>query len=826
MAKRIRRRKSEYTSLRKCTSLREAGAEQQRSPRRRREYAPAHEIRDRQTRSPRRRNEYTLSSEVREGQLRSRRRKGSAPSSQETGDVQLRRKNEYTPSSEISESQLRSRRKRGSGIRPVLIGVCLALIIFCIACFISKDLRSVITGRLGRVVPFLSAENVSAGGNGSRDGVSGAGADGSSGGIGNSENGDSGDASGAGAFAGSGAGGSGEAGAGGGAGAAGSMDGLGDLASGSAGAGLTGDPEDPANYSAGSAALAENADAGAGEHEIAFAPYHTENTDPSNLISYTEVQVDGQKLSSIEDYVPVEEIQFGLPEAYTNVEGVITFRGNNFRNAPAYGTVEFGAGSGNSDSGQSGSAKDGSSQSDSAKAGSGQSASGQSDSAKAGSSQSASGRLESIWEKRTGSLTYEGKTWSGNGWTGQPLIIRWPDAEKKNMNLYPEAKAKAGLTEVIYPGMDGNINFMDLETGAATRDPIHVGWTFKGAGALDPRGLPILYVGSGYDSANGKSRVFVISLIDGSILYTFGNNDNFSLRGQLSYFDSSPLVDAETDTLIYPGENGILYLIHLNTQYDAEAGTLSIAPDRIVKWHYMTKQSAVYSYWLGMEDSAAIYKGYLFIADNGGRFMCLDLNTLQLVWVQNILDDSNSTPVLSIEDGHLYAYISTSFHKGWRSSDKAEVPIWKIDAENGEIVWQTSYTCTSAEGVSGGVESTIACGENELAGCIYCTVSKTTGVGTSNGVLCCLDKKTGEIVWEHYAPYSWSSPVCIYNSDGQGRVIYATSSYHLYMLDGLSGSVLFDAGFKDGTIAASPAVFNDIMVLGCRGCTIRGFRIS
>ena len=59
-------------------------------------------------------------------------------------------------------------------------------------------------------------------------------------------------------------------------------------------------------------------------------------------------------------------------------------------------------------------------------------------------------------------------------------------------------------------------------------------------------------------------------------MYTFGNNDGYSMRGALSYFDSSALVDEETDTLIYPGENGILYLIKLNTQYDEEAGTLSI----------------------------------------------------------------------------------------------------------------------------------------------------------------------------------------------------------------------------------------------------------
>ena len=62
-----------------------------------------------------------------------------------------------------------------------------------------------------------------------------------------------------------------------------------------------------------------------------------------------------------------------------------------------------------------------------------------------------------------------------------------------------------------------------------------------------------------------------------------------------------------------------------------------------------------------MEDSAAVYKGYLFIADNGGNLMCIDLNTLQLVWVQDILDDSYSTPVLRVEEGRLYIYVSTSF---------------------------------------------------------------------------------------------------------------------------------------------------------------------
>ena len=311
--------------------------------------------------------------------------------------------------------------------------------------------------------------------------------------------------------------------------------------------------------------------------------------------------------------------------------------------------------------------------------------------------------------------------------------------------MYDWAKEKDDLVEVIYACMDGYVYFLDLETGEATRDPLYLGFTFKGAGALDPRGYPIMYVGAGYDSNEGTARVFVVNLLDCSVMYTFGNNDEFSLRGNLSYFDSSALVDAATDTLIYPGENGILYLIKLNTSYAPEAGTLSINPDHIVKWRYYGTRTSVGSYWLGMEDSAAIYDGYLFIADNGGNLMCLDLNTLQLVWVQDILDDSNSTPVLSVEDGHLYLYVSTSFRLGWRSSTTAEVPVWKIDAETGEIIWQTSYDCSSEDSVSGGVQSTIAVGKEELSDNIYVTVARTGG--QAQGVLACIDKNTGKVNW-------------------------------------------------------------------------------
>ena len=507
-----------------------------------------------------------------------------------------------------------------------------------------------------------------------------------------------------------------------------------------------------------------------------FAPYAVEGTEPDRLIKATAVNVDGTTLGAEEAYIPAEEIDFGYGADYTEVQGVVTFRSNNFRDGGAYGLAnmtEF--------------------------------------------------RFGESWYVPTGSLGYNGTTWTGSGWVGQPLIVKWPAETKAVMNMYDWAKADDELVEVIYATMDGNVYFLDLATGKATRDKLYLGYTFKGAGALDPRGYPILYLGAGYDSNLGRARVFIVSLLDFEVLYTFGNVDPFSLRGNLSYFDGSPLIDAETDRLIYPGENGILYIIKLNTQYDEAAGTLSIEPSDIVKWRYNGVRTGV-AYWVGMEDSAVIWRGHIVMADNGGNLMCLDLNTLELVWVQDILDDSNGSPVLSIEDGHPYVYISTSFHLGWRSSSTAPVPIFKIDAETGEIVWQTEYTCHSESGVSGGVQSTIGLGKEGLEGYIYVTVAKTTDV--DHGVLACLDRETGEIVWEHQSYYTWSSPVLVYNADGSGYVIYC--NYYgqtMFLLDGLTGEV-YDSVNLSGGAEASPAVYEDTVVIGTRQQRIWGVKLK
>ena len=495
-----------------------------------------------------------------------------------------------------------------------------------------------------------------------------------------------------------------------------------------------------------------------------FKPHSVDGTEPERLISSTAIMVDGEV---VEQYESDYEINFDLPERYTELEGIVTFRGDNFRSGAAYGTAAV-----------------------------------------------SSKTLTKAWSKSTSGLSdTDGIYWSGSGWTGQPLIVKWPEATRKNISaMYDWAREKEGLVEVIYATLDGHVYFYELTSGEYTRDPLNLGLNYKGAGALDPRGYPILYVGSGVDSVNGRSRVKVVNLIDNSVMFEFGHNETFANRGW-HMFDSSPLVSAETDQLIYPGENGILYIIHLNTKYNEQTGELSVDPDNIVKWKYNGVRSGS-RYWLGVESSAAIINNYIFLADNGGNLMCLDLNTLKLVWVQDVFDDTNCSPVVDVEDGHPYIYISTSFHYGWRSYSTAEIPIFKIDAETGEIVWRTDYTCYTVQDLSGGVQGTIAVGKNKLSDMIFVPIARTPGA--SSGTLAALKKDTGEVVWEkETSMYSWSSPVDFYDADGNGYLLYCNSGFNMFLIDGKTGEQL-DYMNLGGNIEASPAMYGNYAVVGTR----------
>jgi hypothetical protein len=493
-------------------------------------------------------------------------------------------------------------------------------------------------------------------------------------------------------------------------------------------------------------------------------------------ITGTAIMVHGEEADSYAAPV-AETIDFGAADDYTDVKGIVTFRGNNFRNTAQYGLAQLSTKS-----------------------------------------------FGDYWCKSTsGQSDSSGNYWGGSGWTGQPLVVEWPAETKAVMNMYDWAKEKEGLVEVIYATMGGYVYFYDLDTGEYTRDPLYLGYTFKGAGALDPRGYPILYVGGGVTNPSGDTpRIMVVSLIDGEVLYTTGNSDSFAPR-YWSAWDSSPLVDAETDQLVYPGENGVLYLIKLNSRYDEATGALSVEPEE-VKFTYSSSSADQYLY--GMEDSAIAWRGHLFIADNGGDFLCINLNTLTVEWCFNCLDDTNCTGVLEVDDtGHPYIYLSTSFHMGWRSYSTATIPVWKIDAVTGEEVWSHEYSCYSESGLSGGVQGSLSLGTGSLEGILYVAMAREPNA--ANGQLLALDTETGEELWTFTSDsYSWSTPTCFYDTKGNGYVLYTSCiNGKMYMVDGLTGEV-YDTFSFGCTMEASPVVYNNTVVIGTRSEQVYGITLE
>lgn len=510
--------------------------------------------------------------------------------------------------------------------------------------------------------------------------------------------------------------------------------------------------------------------------------------DPANFGFQTGLQIDGQETNTFDRG---EDMRFGGYEDYTKIPGVLTFAGNNYRNSFTYGTQDV---------------KD--------------------------------KTLTRIWEKGIGSLSSETMgTWTGTGWTGMPILVQWPEETRKILGIKDEFKNKDGFVEAIYPTMDGHIYFLDLETGEPTRDPINIGVTTKGTASLDPRGYPLLYTGQGIPSTeDGKSGSWfrIIDLIQNKVVWKFGGTDPFSYRGWQAY-DSSAIVNADTDTIIQPGENGILYTFKLNSSFDPTAGTVSVNPGPLQKYRYKGDgygfKEESNKRWVGIENSVACFHNYVFFTDNGGRLQCVDLNTLKLQYVVDVTDDSDTSIVIEedVANNTFYLYTANEVDKqsGAAQSGKGKSYHRKIDGRTGKIIWEkewdASYGGTSS---NGGTLTTPHVGHGNISDLVIYNatlvpVTYTNDAGEQKqgygGRLIAYNKETGEEVWR-YEQYSdfWSSPVVIYDKDENAYVLQGDRNGILHMIDAHTGEVITEVDMGS-RMESTPAVFGDYLVVGTRG---------
>ena len=492
------------------------------------------------------------------------------------------------------------------------------------------------------------------------------------------------------------------------------------------------------------------------------------------------------------------EIHFGDPLNYQQFAGILTFRGNNFRNCASWGYANIDP------------------------------------------TKPEGEHFEKVWEftEMQWKSTPLSSSWSwvGAGWTGQPLAVRWGYDMQQTMNLYPDKKSKENLTEIILASQDGHVYFLDLDDGQKTRDPINVGATIKGTPAVDPRGYPLLYVGQGDDNGTrGEVGYRIYSLLNGELLHFEPGLDSRAYRSNWGACDSSPIIDGNADTLIYPSENGMIYTMKLNTDYRPDLGKITVSPETTVYRYSVEGQSGGQ---FGIESSMSIYDHYGWCSDNGGNLLCIDLNSMQMVWSRKLDDDSDVTPVIEEENGHVYLYTGTEVD--WQNDAggdyQGQAFTYKIDAMTGETVWQTSQGCythngdVSSDDINGGMLGTPIMGKKSISNLVIFSYCMTKNVSYGNALVA-YDKTTGNEVWRYdWNTYTWSSPVDVYDKDGNAYIVVFDSQGQGHLVDGSTGKRIgLIQGLKQDTLGnfeASPIVVDDMVVIAQRSPAIYGVKIS
>lgn len=398
-------------------------------------------------------------------------------------------------------------------------------------------------------------------------------------------------------------------------------------------------------------------------------------------------------------------------------------------------------------------------------------------------------------------------SWGGGaGWTGQPVVVQWPDSMLQQMNVTESFKS-AGFTEIIVGSLDGHIYFLDLSTGAFSRNPIDIKNPIKGSVAVDPRGYPILYAGQGINV--GKEFGFrIFSLLDQSKLHFIDGRDPFAYR-RWAAFDGAALINPKNDRMYLGGENGLIYSLKLNTKFDSASRCVNIAPQTL-KYRYKVNES----HEQGIENSVAAFQDKIFFADNHGYIQCLDLNTMKPLWIQKNYDDTDATLVIKPECGIPYLYTGNEVDK---QGHKGFSYLKKINGNTGDLVWERKFACLTVLGehpVNGGMLSTPVVGKRKGEGKIIFSISRYNGM--NKGLLIALDQKTGETLYEIALDnYAWSSPLDIYDADGNMYIFQADSQGNVMLFDGADGKLIHKLKIAD-LFEASPVAFDNMIVIPSR----------
>ncbi|MNK00466.1 hypothetical protein D3C87_182510 [compost metagenome] len=419
------------------------------------------------------------------------------------------------------------------------------------------------------------------------------------------------------------------------------------------------------------------------------------------------------------------------------------------------------------------------------------------------------------WEFITG---YDGTTTSygswggGSGWTGQPLVVKWPEKIRKRLHgIEPVYLNQANFREVIVGSLCGDIYFLDWKTGKATRPHVTIENPIKGTVSVDPRMNGLLYVGQGIPNGT-RFGSYIFNLFTGEEIF-FRNGLDPKARRAWGAFDSNSLIDVKTGYWFHPGENGQIYKTKVVKGKEI--------PDPFIFNYRIQKHPD-----LGIESSFGAWNNLGWFGDNGGNVFCMNLMTMIPVWYLDNYDDTDASMVIDLqEEGHPFLYTGNEVDK---QGESGIAHIRKIDGLTGEEIWDVTRKSTNTKlhgrVNSGGVLSSVLPGKKKANNLVYGIFSRVNG--TLAGEFVAIDKTSGKekfvIKMDHY---SWASPIDLYDKAGNCYLFFTDVYGTIYLIDGLSGKIIVKRK-TEYVWESSPVAWGNRIVVGSRGKKIVSFVID